>query len=114
MLLERISFFVCFSLVVQGLGGFSRDKNPCFLGGFSWPLKKQGKEGQVRSGLWFFKTGSCSSGLRSVPPNTAPTVARPNSIYDMQMDAAVLRDRLPEGTQKPLLGPGSHFLQYRH
>ena len=30
------------------------------------------------------------------------------------MDAAVLGDRLPEGTQKPLLGPGSPPLQRRH
>ena len=28
---------------------------------------------------------------------------------NVQMDAAVLGDRLPEGTQKPLLGPGSPF-----
>ena len=28
-------------------------------------------------------------------------------FYNVQMDAAVLGDRLPEGTQKPLLGPGS-------
>ena len=29
------------------------------------------------------------------------------SLYNVQMDAAVLGDRLSEGTQKPLLGPGS-------
>ena len=28
-------------------------------------------------------------------------------LYNVQMDAAVLGDRLPEGTQKPLRGPGS-------
>ena len=30
------------------------------------------------------------------------------------MDAAVLRDRLPEVTQKPFQGPGSLSLQFRH
>ena len=37
----------------------------------------------------------------------------PSGVYNVQMDAAVLGDRLPEGTQKPLLGPGSPFLQCR-
>ena len=30
------------------------------------------------------------------------------------MDAAVLGDRLPEGTRKPLLGPGNPSLQCQH
>ena len=34
-------------------------------------------------------------------------------LYNVQIDAAVLGDRLPEGTQKPLLGPGSPSLQCR-
>ena len=35
-------------------------------------------------------------------------------MYTEQMDAAVLRDRLPEVTQKPSLGPKSLSLQRRH
>ena len=35
-------------------------------------------------------------------------------FYNVQMDSAVLGDRLPEGTQKPLLGPGGPSLQCRH
>ena len=35
-------------------------------------------------------------------------------VYNVQMHAAVLGDRLPEGTQTPLLGPGSPSLQCRH
>ena len=35
-------------------------------------------------------------------------------IYNVQNDAAVLGDRLPEVNQKPFLGPGSFFLQCWH
>ena len=35
-------------------------------------------------------------------------------IYNVKIDAAVLGDRLPEGTQKPLLGPGNRPLQRWH
>ena len=38
----------------------------------------------------------------------------PSKIYNVQMDAAVLGDRLPEITQKPFLGPGSPSLQCGH
>ena len=37
-----------------------------------------------------------------------------HQFYTEQMDAAVLGDRLPEGTRKPLLGPGSPSLQCQH
>ena len=37
-----------------------------------------------------------------------------NGIYNVPMAAAVVWDRLPEGTQKPLLGLGSPSLQCRH
>ena len=38
----------------------------------------------------------------------------PSFIYNVQMDAAVLGDRLLEGTGKLLLSPGSPCLQCRH
>ena len=40
--------------------------------------------------------------------------AHAKSVYNVQMDAAVLGDRLLEGTRKPLLGPGSPSLQVQH
>ena len=48
------------------------------------------------------------------PGNFAGMSRTLGPIYNVQMDAAVLGDRLPEGTQKPLIGPGSPSLQCRH
>ena len=66
----------------------------------------------------------CKNGFTKTIPwteNPGKLLKRPRSllkfsvlIYNVQMDTAVLGDRLPEGTQKPLLGPGSPSLQCRH
>ena len=55
------------------------------------------------------------SGTGNPPPLSPPRLPVGSlTIYNVQMDAAVLGDRLPKGTQKPLLGPGSPSLQCRH
>ena len=48
------------------------------------------------------------------PPKPRKNYKSSSEVYKVQMDAAVLGDRLPEGTQKPLLGPGSPSLQCWH
>ena len=41
----------------------------------------------------------------ATPESTTIVHSRRRAVYDVQVDAAVLGDRLPEVTQKPFLGP---------
>ena len=54
----------------------------------------------------FSKTPRLALSLSTSPPSHL-CEERPPKIYNVQTDAAVLGNRLPGGTQKPLLSPGS-------
>ena len=57
-----------------------------------------------RQSLWV--TGRCQA-TQSFDLWEGPPAYGEVWVYNVWMDAAVLGDRLPEGTQKPLLGPGT-------